>query len=256
LSKLDDVPEGTDFPEVMRSLAWSRKQLQTQLGSWAELRHDTILYAKQSYTMGIICEYPTGYVEPYPEFYARIALFAELANERIAALKLERAAHFSSFLSRFAEIVRKLERLAAKELAAQPFDADEKKFVKAAIKAETQPGGCGPPTVLYTGWYPELIYGGEPEKWEPTIADVHTNGDEVLEVGVGDVNFVVVAIDNRGDRAAYVGPIYSYYEFVSPQRLTDEEWRGRIHAEKLPARPEWVRAFQAKARERNLAPPK
>ena len=51
LTKLDDIPRGA-FPEVMRSRAWARKQLQTQLGSWAELRHDTILYAKQSYTRG------------------------------------------------------------------------------------------------------------------------------------------------------------------------------------------------------------
>ena len=59
----------------MRRTAYQRKQLQTQLASWAELRHDTVLYGKQSYSMGILCEYPEGYVEPYPEFFARIARF-------------------------------------------------------------------------------------------------------------------------------------------------------------------------------------
>ena len=77
LAKLDASRKGARFPEVMRSRAWARKQLQTQLGSWAELRHDTILYVKQSYTDGEMCDYPAGYVEPYPEFYARVALFAE-----------------------------------------------------------------------------------------------------------------------------------------------------------------------------------
>jgi hypothetical protein len=66
------------------------------------------------------------------------------------------------------------------------------------------------------------------------------------------VNFLVAAIDSRGDRAAYVGPIYSYYEFTSPKRLTDEDWRGRIKSGDLPHRPEWVGAFQAKPEHRYL----
>jgi Protein of unknown function (DUF3160) len=36
-----------------------------------------------------------------------------------------------------------------------------------------------------------------------------------LEVGVGDVDVLIVAVDNGRDRAAYVGPVYSYYEFAS-----------------------------------------
>ncbi|MGL1562999.1 DUF3160 domain-containing protein, partial [Vibrio parahaemolyticus] len=46
--------------------------------SWAQLRHDTILYAKQSYTMtkersAVNRPRPVqGYVEPVPEFYARL----------------------------------------------------------------------------------------------------------------------------------------------------------------------------------------
>jgi hypothetical protein len=260
LAKLDDIPEGTDFPEVMRSQAWARKQLQTQLGSWAELRHDTILYVKQSYTMHIVCEYPTGYVEPYPDFYARIARFASQAKWRIGAMKPVWIAGIVSFLDQFESIVRKLEALARKELAAQPFGADEKKFIKETIRREVQhdEGGCGggSDTVIYTGWYPKLIYGGTPESWEPTVADVHTADGSVLEEAVGDVNFLVAAIDNRGDRTAYVGPVYSYYEFASGQRLTDEEWRKQIQDGRLPPRPEWVRAFQAKAVERELTPKK
>ena len=64
------------LPEAMRTEAWQLKQLQTQLASWSELRHNTVLYAKQSYTSNALCEYPTGYVEPYPETYAKIKFFA------------------------------------------------------------------------------------------------------------------------------------------------------------------------------------
>ena len=252
LTKLDDIPRGA-FPEVMRSQAWARKQLQTQLGSWAELRHDTILYAKQSATMRVVCEYPTGYVEPYPLFYERVALFADQARKRLMDVNLQNSEYLTNFLERFKTTTLKLAGLARKELAGQRFDADEKLFIKETIKKETRGGGCGGPRITYTGWYPELIY-GDPEEWEPTIADVHTGDGAVLEVGVGDVDYVVAAIDNRGDRAAYVGPIYSYYEFPSGERLTDEQWRERIKAGKLPPRPEWVHAFQAKPKRRNLLP--
>jgi uncharacterized protein DUF3160 len=241
----------------MRSQAWARKQLQAQLGSWSELRHDTILYVKQSYTMGELCEYPTGYVEPYPEFFARVALFAEQAKVRLgAALKIQRSTVIGAFLTEFATTVRRLEALARKELAAQPFDAEEKLFIKETIRRQIQ-GGCGAPVVEYSGWYPKLIYGGQPDSWEPTVADVHTDPStgQILEAAVGDANFVVAAIDNRGDRTAYVGPAYSYYEFSSPQRLTDEEWRRRIQDGQTPPRPDWVHAFQAKPFERRLTPP-
>jgi hypothetical protein len=257
LTKLDDAPPGTNFPEVMRGRAWQAKELQTQLGSWAELRHDTILYAEQSFTATILCEYPTGYVEPYPELFERLALFAEQGKGWLEAGGLS-SQWRAAFFDFFAATTRRLEKLARKELRGEPFDGDERKFVKDTISIQWRSGGCGGPTKTYSGWYPHMIYGGAPESWEPTIADVHTdpNSGQVLEVGVGDANFLVAAIDNAGDRAAYVGPVYSYYELPSRQRLTDEEWRAKIQRGDLPPRPEWVRAFQGTAVKRTMPRPK
>ncbi len=127
-----DMTKEKNFPEAMRTRAWQMKQLQTQLGSWAELRHDTILYAKQSYTAYPGCEYPAGYVEPYPEFYARIKYFAEEAgrlfeaadytakdNNRAAQLKQVKQRQIA-FFKKMAETVGTLEGLARKELKAEP----------------------------------------------------------------------------------------------------------------------------------------
>lgn len=265
LRTLDDVPPpGAAFPEVMRRMPWRRKQLQAQLGSWAELRHDTILYSEQSYTTATECEYPEGIVEPYPELHRRLRLFAAeaarlLESFRPALATAQAEARASSvrerqvrFLRGFAATMERIERLARKQLSSFPFTSEERSFLKKTI--DSRGGGSGPPQ--YTGWYPRLIYGEGPDDWEPTVADVHTDPDtrQTLDVAVGDVNFVVVAIDNGRDRAAYVGPIYSYYEFTQPasKRLTDQEWRASIRSGQLPRRPGWTKAFQAPALARTL----
>lgn len=65
---LDDYSAG--YPTFMQTDAWEDKELTTALASWTELRHDTILYAKQSYGAtsigpGLIEDKPVvGYVEP------------------------------------------------------------------------------------------------------------------------------------------------------------------------------------------------
>ena len=255
LAQLSRPPAAGAVPQVMRTPAWRRKALQTQLASWSELRHDTILYVKQSYSGHIICDYPAGYVEPYPEAFARVAVLAEELGRRLGKLGAA-SEHVKTFLGTFAARARDLQRLAEKELAGKPFTADERKFVKDAIHVKTTSYGCGPPSKTYSGWYPTLIYSGVPDSWEPTIADVHTSAEHgVLEVGVGNVDFLVVAVDNGRDRAAYVGPVYSYYEFASGSRLTDQEWRESVSTARTPARPEWTGAFQGAAKRRSILPP-
>lgn len=249
------------FPQAMRSKAWQMKQLNTQLGSWAELRHDTILYAKQSYTARPACEYPAGYVEPYPEFYAKVKFFADEAARLFAAAEFpapapEQAAQIKAqqeryvkFFQQMSETVGRLETLAKKELAGEPFTDGEKAFVKKTVDARG--GGSGPPR--YDGWYPNLFYRrSDCADWAPVVADVHTDPESqsCLEVAVGDAMLGVVAIDNDKDRMVYVGPLYSYYEFRQPveKRLTDPEWQRMIYSNKLPPRPEWTKEFVAPTR--------
>lgn len=266
LRTLDDAaPSETLFPQVMRRTAWRRKQLQTQLASWAELRHDTILYAKQSYTSVPSCGYPTGYVEPYPELYARLGRLAREAARGQAALGKALGwpgEQQQAFFENFASVMQQLELLSRKELRGEPFADSEHAFLERAITRKGH--GSGLPS--YDGWYADLIYRpdyqskfGEYEKfgpsaWKPTIADVHSSAGSdreparVLEVGVGDVELLVVAIDNGADIGAYVGPVYTYYELdVPPQeRMTDEQWQARIQADRLPPRPSFLDLIRAK----------
>jgi hypothetical protein len=61
-----------------------------------------------------------------------------------------------------------------------------------------------------------------------------------------------VAVDNGDKATAFVGPAYSYYEFASPERLTDEEWRERLRKGRAPARPAWTQDFAGPRAEREL----
>ena len=70
----------------MKTEPWARRMLNTQLASWAELRHDTLLYAKQSYTGFPVCEFPDAYVDPYPEAWAGIVRLARLGQTIATAL--------------------------------------------------------------------------------------------------------------------------------------------------------------------------
>ena len=79
IRELNPPASSANLPYFMQTTAWHQEKLNTQLTSWAELRHDNILYGKQSYTGGTACSYPYTYIEPYPDFYARLQLFAENA---------------------------------------------------------------------------------------------------------------------------------------------------------------------------------
>ncbi len=78
-------PKGSAYPSFMQTQAWTRKDLQTALGSWTELKHDTILYAKQVMAEmgggGPNVAPPHGYVEPNPEAYARLLALTQMTYE-------------------------------------------------------------------------------------------------------------------------------------------------------------------------------
>jgi hypothetical protein len=252
----DDMTQHPHAPEVMKTHMWQRKQLQTQLAAWSELRHDMLLYAKQSYTGGPGCEYPTGYVEPYPEFYEELESFADQAATMMRELEpaslrrkpWEREISTKSiveFFERCSTVYRKLKTLARKELAAEEFSKDEQLWLKQTISRFMI---SGPPS--YSGWYCDLYYRKiwDVEKWCPTVTDVHTDpqSNTVLHAAVGNPRFCVVAIDSERDRSVFVGPIYSYFEFLrpSPQRLDDGTWREMIKSGQMPPSPRWVGDFQ------------
>ncbi|MCI0534567.1 MAG: DUF3160 domain-containing protein [Verrucomicrobiales bacterium] len=219
LRQLSTPTTEAKYPEAMRTRAWAMKTLNTQLASWTHLRHDTILYAKQSYTDNFQCVYPTGYVEPRVEFWSRLQAMATRAAEQIAALTylgeyLVVTNHPPQFdpvsgdqissgwtetnsvplaaiqsrqvnhLRNFAGTIARLETLARKELAAECFNAEDLQFIDGLME-KRQGGGCGQPW-FYSGWYPELSY--RTVYW-PQDAEFHRNyGAGTFDAVVADVH--------------------------------------------------------------------
>jgi len=75
LRALLDEPE-PDAPAFMKGDAWKTKSCQAALGGWAQLRHTWALQAKETAMYLGLTEPPTGFVEPDPEFFARMGRVA------------------------------------------------------------------------------------------------------------------------------------------------------------------------------------
>lgn len=229
IRSLNPPRERAGLPAFMRTAAWWQQKMNTQIASWAQLRHDNLLYAKQSYSAGVVCSYPESYVEPIPEFYASIRRLAESGASICEDVGLSSGVDYFISLKSVAEM---LETIALKTLEGTPLSEDERTFLRGMLRPPD--GICGSP---WGGWYTGLFYEYHqgPFKANTIVADVHTAPTDeagnavgwVLHVGTGNVNMAVVTANHPNvGMATFIGPVMSAYEYVSTgfHRLTDEEW--------------------------------
>lgn len=219
--------KGNGYPVFMQQESWLDKDLNSFLGSWAELRHDTILYAKQSYTgIGVTSARPKpklddrGYVEPNAEVYARLASLAKFMREGLDSRNLL-VGEYKDKLSRMEEVLLTLKTISEKELINKDLEEKDYEFIKGI-------GGVLENLVTFSAEETERITSETDTKME-VIADVHTDGNtaQVLEEGVGKPMNLLVVIKEGGNLYLTSGAVFSYYEFKHPMadRLTDEKWQ-------------------------------
>ncbi|QEE15495.1 DUF3160 domain-containing protein [Promethearchaeum syntrophicum] len=222
----------TGFPGFMQNYAWENKALMGMMGSWAELRHDTILYAKQSYS-GYWGDYTPpwkigGYVEPNPETYARLAA---LSYQTFQGL-YERGMYASYFID-LSIIFQNLTSISIKELENIPLSSDDYNFIDTVGQDML-----------------DICVANENEEDENInrmgiIADVHTDPNTFLclEVGTGDPLIIYAIVqDTNGNLRLTKGATYSYYEFNHSMydRLTDEKWLEMLDGNDPPLMPSWI----------------
>ncbi|HEX6273998.1 MAG TPA: DUF3160 domain-containing protein [Polyangiaceae bacterium] len=241
LSPAATPPE--DLPAVARTETWGRRLLNTQLSSWAELRHNNVLYVKQSYTSAAACEYPDAYVDPYPEFFQGVVRFAERAQSLVAGLELdgEFAVRVQDYFGKVASINLTLAEMAEAQRTGMPHSAEHMAFVNRAVNANVNCDG----TILgHTGWYSELHFDPlQAVEMDPVITDVHTDiGGElpvdrppsVLHVATALPRIMIVTVDSCTGPRAYAGVISAYTELLQEglRRWTDAEWKQEVWSDR------------------------
>jgi len=224
---------GQGYPNFMRTQAWQKKELNAALASWTQLRHDTILYAKQSYTP-IGTSLPpavTGYVEPVPEFYSRLLALTRMTKQGLFDLDVLSAQAIVRLIVLESILVR-LTDIANKELRNQPLSEDDYEYIRG-----------------FSSTLERAVMGVEEKGLKTTlVVDVHTHTAEgnVLEEAVGYVDLIIVACPtSSGSIFLAAGPVLSYYEFKHPMsdRLTDEAWRDLLASPNKPNRPTWFQTL-------------
>ena len=231
---------------------WAKKQLNTQLGVLAELKHDTILYAKQSgaelgggggLTYRIKpCPSPINYVEPNLPFFETVIASSLFLSDIYKTYKLADEATLYS-LDRFVELCSELRDIVKLEIEDKPISEVQNTFLnphyfvprlKACMQLQFGRGD---------------VYNSSKNTF-PIVTDVFTDYDSgrVLEFGTGIPYKIYVALnDGQGGKRIAVGYCFNAYEFYSTldKRLTDEEWRETVYGnpvEDLESyKPEWLR---------------
>jgi hypothetical protein len=233
--------KSTGYPKFMQSVSWQRKSLITGLASWTELKHDTLLYAKQVYAErgGGPEDLPYGYVEPEPTYYARMAALVNMTRTGLQQRNLIEQSQADT-LKRLEDTALTLKSISEKELNGQKISDQDKDFI----------AYWGATIENFTLEAADADEGGRKyldKQDAAVVADVATGLSQVLEEGTGRVNLIYVAVEVNGKVQLTKGAVYSHYEFTVPPsgRLTDDAWQKQLDAGKAPPQEDWKKSIQA-----------
>jgi len=229
---------GSEFPDFMRSDAWAAKSLQTGLGSYAELKHDTILYTKPAFAEGDGPPEPDvpprHWVEPDPVAFQRLSAAAGLMQDGLSNRNLL-PTEYDTLITDLRAMLDRFGRIAEDELAGRAISAADNDWLRGI-------GATLEWMWLRTADLDEFGLPDELDEDAAIIADIATTPLGALEIGTGRIDSILVLVPNdQGVFQVAVGGVYSFYEFWQDpsNRLTDEEWRARLDAGTEPDRPDW-----------------
>ena len=249
LKTIADKPQHA--PYFMLTPEWDKKSLNAMLGSWTELKHDAILYAKQP--MGAECggagppdPIVKGYVEPNIQFWQKaIDLLKE--NKKILTthnLLTEKIANANQQLIEQAEFLLAMSKKELKGEVLKDVEYDQLEYIGAKFENMSL-------DLLrdseHEFWSWEAIQG--PDRKVALVADVYTaNADNnpdksILYEAIGDADEIYVVVEIGGYLWLTRGAVFSYREFDRPideQRMNDEEWQQYLEHHPRWGVPEWM----------------
>jgi hypothetical protein len=227
----EDPPE--EAPQFMMSDAWRDKQLNTALASWAMLRHDYVLHAKQTMPPASLT---SAMIEPVPQLYSRV--------ERMAGALGDRGFRGMDDVATLCRNLRAAVDVQLGRKTAGEVEFDEKYLAV---------------YLMHFGHWLLDKFSPHLSVHDPTtVVDVASTkqGDEagVLEVGTGPLYPIYAdgaGWDGRGERR-FIGVVMSYHEWKTwtdgdAERMIDEQWRDVIRAgDHHDRRPEWTESFMVR----------
>lgn len=252
---LTEYDKDSGMPFFMTSDAWKAKSLNTSLGSYTELKHDSVLYGKESAAEGgdaSILDLDAHYVEPDINLYGKLLYLTEYTVQVLKERNMLNEG-LAEAAETYEDLLKFLIECSVKELRNERLTEDE---------------------------YDELyFYGAKMENIERTltynlsedreltdlvVTDIATvaNAGAYLSLGTGYFDHIYVVVPADGKLYLARGAVYSTYEFVSDKRLTDEEWwelngikivRSEYAdypeltqpSKLLPEQPDWVKKFKS-----------
>ena len=245
-------------PYFMKTYQWAKKNINAALASWAELKHDCILYGEQP--MGAECgggeDLPdpivVGYVEPNLAYWNKAL---ELLDKTENVLKANGmlTAKAKDITDNMREKAQFLKSVSEKELAGKKLTENEYnqiELIGSSVEWLTLDMlNAGAENPIYD-WYE--IQGAD--RKVAVVADVYTansgnNPDKsVLYAATGNVNTIYVIVEIEGKLWLTRGAVLSYREFDVPlgnPRLTDEEWQEMLEQSPSHGVPEWIKEIIA-----------
>ena len=253
IAALKDVnSKNAQYPKFMLSPQWDKKNLNAALASWAELKHDAILYAKQP--MGAECggggppePYVKGYVEPNIAYWTKAIELIDATMDVLKRFDLvtEKGTTAATDLREQAEFLLNCSKkeLAGKNLTEQEYRQIEtigSTFENITLNLIKEPDQ------FLMGW--DNVNGAD--KKISVVADVYTansynNPDKsVLYEAVGPAHEIYVVVELDGYLYLTRGAVFSYREFqedIAAPRKTDEEWQQELQTQPDKGIPNWMK---------------
>lgn len=239
LSIIDTENNTISLPSYMKNDEHKKKSLETFGGSYAELKHDTILYTKQTYGVAECGEggepefYDEeddvvdnkGYVEPQKELYLNLFDMADSMDKTFSNYGMLKDTD-SQFLNNFSSLAKKLAIIADKELNGEKLTLEEYELIEGY-------GATIEHLIIESGAYDEYDE-GNPQKSTAIVADIATGelGGNYLarEIATGNPIRIYVLVEVDGVYKVCQGAAYDFYQFEvkADDRMTDIEWRTKM----------------------------
>ncbi len=238
------------YPYFMQTPQWGKKNINAALASWAELKHDVILYGEQP--MGVECgggmpePITLGYVEPNMAYWNKAIELLDLTYKMLNELGL-----LSETIERKHETVREqalfLRNISQKELMGTPLSEEEYRQIEiigASFEWATLDMLKNNDESL-ENW--RDVRGSD--KQVAVVADVFTANTSnnpqktVVYEATGYVNDLYVVVEIQGRLYLTRGAVFSYHEFgrsLNDLRLTDEEWQKELKSKPRHGVPVWM----------------